>query len=211
MLRIVLGNGLILMSQHLLRRGDTYYYWRKIPKDLQERFGGQKLKRVSLGTGDKLVAAKKASAMAAADDALWSAMRGKSDLSPPEVRAAAKALLDEVKPSEWIETGPNGEKAVWSRQAVLAELLEGDDRLGSSVHLEANNLLSGAKVVPLLSEAMEVYLSEHKNGRQPKFSRDTSLAVELVIKSIGDRPLDSYSRREVAEWRDKLLAYLLTL
>ncbi|WP_442754039.1 DUF6538 domain-containing protein [Methylocystis sp. JAN1] len=207
----VLGNGLVLMVKHLLLRNGTYYYWRKIPKHLQARYGGRKLKRVSLETSDKLVAAKKASKMAAADEALWKSMSDRSDLSPPEVREAAQALIDELRPTEWIEPGPKGERGVWSRAQVLTELLEDDDRYGSVVHEEAINLLERDKSVPLLSEALSVYLAEHKNGKKPKFARETELAIGLVTKVLGDRPIDSYRRREVAEWRDALLSQMTTV
>lgn len=204
-----LSSGLYLVSQHLITVNGVYYYNRKYPTDLIHRFGGSVRKKVSLQTRDPLIAARKASKMATQDEALWKAMRGNPDLPIPEVRKAATALLAEYRPTEWKETHSYypGEVRTWSKPEVLATLLQDDDSslLGTEVHEEANRILKGEKAVPLLSEALEVYLKEHKNRNDKQFEKVTRYGLGLVFSTLGDRPMDAYDREEVREWRDDLL------
>lgn len=201
--------GIYLVSKHLTTVNGVYYYNRKYPEELRSRFGGKVRKKVSLRTRDEAVAAREAAKMAAADDALWKAMRGNPDLPIPELRKAATALLSEYAPTEWQETHPDypGEVRTWTKPAVLAELLEADGNplLGTDIHQEANRVLKGGRAIPLLSEALEVYLKEHPNRDNKHSERVARLGVDLVISKLGDRPMDTYSRSEVTEWRDDLL------
>jgi integrase len=203
-----LSPGVYLVSQHLTTVNGVYYYNRKYPADLRHRFAGKVRKKVSLKTRDEGVAARKADQMATEDDALWNAMRGNPELPVPEIRKAAKSLIAEYNPSEQREENPSkpGEFAIWSKASVLDEMLEGDSLHRGLIHEEAHRILEGNKSIPLLSEALEVYLKEHKNSDNKQFEKVTRYGLDLVFSMLGDRPMDAYDREEVREWRDNIVS-----
>jgi integrase len=204
-----LSPGLFLVAQHLIKVSGVYYYNRKYPAELRERFGDKVRKKVSLRTKDHFIAARKASQLAAQDDALWSAMRGNDHLAAPDVRKAAAALIAEINPPEWEEENPRnpGEFTVWPKSSVLTTIMEqvGHPSYGTAIHDEAIRILGGKKSVPLLSDALEVYLREHKNSDDKQFVKVTRYGLDLVFSKLGDRQMDAYSRQEITEWRDHLL------
>ena len=57
----------------------------------------------------------------------------------------------------------------------------------------------------LLSDALEHYLAEHKNGQDVRFARDTQRAIDLVIQIVGDLPLQYYTREHARAVRDALV------
>ena len=211
-MRLRLLPGLFLVAKYLVLVGDIWHYNRKYPVDLLDRFGGKVRKKVSLKTRDPLVAARKASKMAAEDDALWQAMRTNRDLPDLKVRKAARALIADQQPTEWKEPHPYipGQFAVWSKAQVLDELLEGHPLHRTPIQAEARRILEGGQSIPFLSEALEVYLQEHKRRGSKELEKTTRLGVELVKSGLGDRPLDLYRREEITEWRDSLLTEMTT-
>jgi integrase len=81
------------------------------------------------------------------------------------------------------------------------------DEFYSPVEREALRLMNEAPKDRrvLLSEALERYLSEHKNGQDIRFARDTRRAIGIVISTVGDLPLSEYSRDHARAIRDALL------
>jgi integrase len=80
--------------------------------------------------------------------------------------------------------------------------------LRSGVDLEAYKhiirVAQGPK--PLrLSDALERYLSEHRQGKDIKFVQSVRLALELVIKTIGDKELKALTRDHARAVRDALI------
>jgi integrase len=57
---------------------------------------------------------------------------------------------------------------------------------------------------PYLSEAKELYLRIKGNGRSKTFFQSADRAVGYMIKLLGDRPIDTYTRAEVNQLRDAL-------
>jgi integrase len=55
-----------------------------------------------------------------------------------------------------------------------------------------------------LSDALEHYLGEHKRGQDVRFIRDARRAIGLVTQTIGDLPLDKYTRDHARAVRDAL-------
>jgi integrase len=202
-----LAPGLFLVSKHLTTVNGIFYYNRKYPEELRHKFGGKVRKKVSLGTRDALMAARKASKMAAEDEALWNAMRGNAELVPLQTKKAAQSLISEYNPTEWKQPYRPGELVTWSKSEVLASLMEDeqDPLYGTDIQKEASRILAGEKSTPFLSEALEVYLREHKNRDDKRFEKDTRLGLQLVFSKLGNRPMDSYTRQEITDWRDELL------
>lgn len=62
-MKISLGNAINLSLKYVYLRGNCYYYQRKIPLDLQERYGSSKLIKVNLKTTDLKQVAQKVTAL----------------------------------------------------------------------------------------------------------------------------------------------------
>ncbi len=212
----------MLHARFLLPRGSIWYYHRKVPVALQERLG-IKFRRVSLHTSDKAVAARKAAKLAAQDDAAWALMRdpesAASRYTRKEVTQAALATLERLE----ITPGAVGREAELAREqlqdyfddkhltARMADYDGGDpadisplsDFLNVVDH-EIIRLSKGEPAIKYLSDALELYLSEHKRGREERFSREVTRAVQLVKDHIGDLPLTDYKAEHGRKLRDIL-------
>jgi hypothetical protein len=73
--------------------GDTIHWQRKVPKDLEDRYGGSKLIKVNLKTNDLSRAFKQVDRLSRQYEASCDAMRGNSALTPATVKGQALLLL----------------------------------------------------------------------------------------------------------------------
>ncbi len=67
-------------------------------------------------------------------------------------------------------------------------------------------VLGQGKKPTRLTDALERYLSEHRRGQDPRFARDARRAIDFVTGTIGNLPLDAYSRDHARAVRDALSA-----
>ena len=58
---------------------------------------------------------------------------------------------------------------------------------------------------PTLSEARDAYIKLKGVGKDKTFIRGASRNVDVVIKHLGDKPIDGYSSADAAALRDALL------
>lgn len=77
------------------KRGDTYYYQRKVPLDLKDRYGGNNHVKENLQTSDLATVARKVEALNKHYEHTWDAMRGNRSITPAQVREAATRLLNQ--------------------------------------------------------------------------------------------------------------------
>ena len=210
----------MLHARYLILRGSTWQYYRKVPADLEERLG-IKFRRVSLRTSDKAVAARKAAKLAAQDDAVWALMRDPesavSSFTPKEVTQAALATLErlEITPGNVSEldreqlqdyfNDKHGHPGAFQYGDSEQESPSLSDYLNVVDH-EIIRLSKGEPALKYLSDALELYLSEHKRGREERFSRETTRAIDLVKIHIGDLPLTDYKAEHGRKMRDIILA-----
>ncbi len=229
-----LSNGCFVVKvRYLQRKPDgSLWYYRRIPRDLKKHYGSKTFFRESLGTRDPLKAAKAIARKAQEHDALWKTLRspqGKQlGLLPAETREAAKALLDSLdfSPGEWALKGNDfdpgetldghfqrryGREWLEARHGQTPEGKEvrppvDPDSLLNSVELEALRLLQEPPGKPrvLLSDALRLYLEEHKKGSKTKFIQGTRVAFKSVYDCVGDLPLGSYTRENARSVRDSL-------
>jgi integrase len=195
--------------KHLkMNRLGVWYYNRRVPSDLRAHYGGRHIVR-SLKTKDPIEAGKRATAMARADDSLWSFMRSThADLTPRETRAAGEALLAKLGYSvgERVTSKHYGPEALdehlerrYGHEFASARH-EGDGdpmEFLNGVEREVVHLLNVDPAKPrqvLLSDALERYLRDHTKGSLAKFARDTSRAINIVIETVGDLPLEAITR-----------------
>ncbi len=208
----------MLHVRYLVPRGSTWQYYRKVPVDLQERLGA-KFRRVSLKTSDKAVAARKAAKLAAQDDAAWALMRdpesAASKFTRKEITQAALATLErlDITPSnvsEWDReqlqdyfNDKHGHPGAFQYGEPNQESQSLSDYLNVVDH-EIIRLSKGEPALKYLSDALELYLSEHKRGKEERFSREVTRAVQLVKDHIGDLPLTAYKAEHGRKLRDIL-------
>jgi len=88
-----LSSAIKVQIKYVFQRGDTLYWQRRVPKDLEDRYGGTKILKVNLNTNDLNRAAKKVEALNKQHEAQWEAMRGNRTLTPGDVRGLALQLL----------------------------------------------------------------------------------------------------------------------
>jgi len=216
---------LSLLAKHLLLKNGVWFYYRRIPAELRRHYAGKRHIRKSLKTGDARVAAKKAVALASADDALWSSMRTPEaqevGLTTSVNREAALRLLEvlDLKPGDAHRRPGPGEVFEYVLDDHFGERYGGDyqnardknepfDHILTAVELEAVRLVLEDPEKPrvLLSDALSVYLRNHDKGQDHKFARDTTRAVDHVKAAVGDWPLSAYKREHANAVRDHLLA-----
>ena len=92
-MKLSLGSIFRVSIRYVYQRGDTYYYQRKIPLDLLERYGGTQLIKVNLKTADLRQVAKQVSALNKQYESIWASLRTDHSLKPLSVNQAAIKLL----------------------------------------------------------------------------------------------------------------------
>ena len=206
--------------KYLLRKSGLLYYQRAIPNDLKPHYSGKSLLRINLKTLDPAKATQLCAQYAARDDLLWKQIRSGQDpnLTTVETRQAAEGLLaswgaERGEALGWKASNPTYEKVLnyFETQYGVAFLcgfspLRPNDVQNPFEH-EALRLLNERPEERrvLLSDALERYLSEHKNGQDLRFARDTRRAIDLVIQIVGDLPLQNYTREYARAVRDALV------
>lgn len=225
-MRIVIGPHLMVKIKYVFSRGDTYYWQRRIPKDLAERYPASGPLKINLQTSDPRVIASKVARLNRQHDALWEAMRKDPNLTPQSAREAALAILKQHGLS--VRGQPNDELA----QSLFYDRLDGKrERYADAqpdpeeayhfgdpseyltkAELEATRLLEGAEQF-LMSDGLEVYLAEHEKRGKPGFDKletYTRRSFGKLTELLGDKILREVSRDDAKAFREKLLATLKT-
>ena len=225
-MHILLQPHLMVKIKYVFQRGDTYYWQRRIPKDLADRYPSTGPLKVNLQTNDPRVIASKVAKLNRQHEALWEAMSKDHTLTPQSAREAALDILKKHGLS--VRGQPNDEQALSlfydrldgkredyaSRQADPEEAYHYSDpsEYLSKAELEASRLLEGADHF-LMSDALEVYLSEHVKRGKPGFDKletYTRRSFSKLTELLGDKILKEVSRADAKAFKDKLLATLKT-
>lgn len=189
---------LVISARYLKLNNGVWWYQRRNPKELRERFGLPVHVRKSLGTKDPSEAAGRARSLNASIEANWDKLR--ADRGDP---MATTQLTQTTEPAEALPRRCEEER--------LLDLLT-PNRLGQA--LRAATPVIGARhdaiVVPFLSEAVDLYLSQHPNGGDRRFAGNTRLAIEKVKEAVGDLRLNEYTRQHANRVRDHMLVSLKT-
>ena len=98
-MRLFLGSVFKVSIRYIYPRGNTYYYQRKVPLDLLDRYGGQRHIKVNLKTNDLKQVAKQVAALNKQYESTWAALRGNPELKPRSVREDAVKLLERMDSS----------------------------------------------------------------------------------------------------------------
>lgn len=217
-----------------LKKDGLLWYYRRIPKDLQHHYDGKPTRRVSLGTRDHVEAIRKASALAAQDDARWKSLRSPdgqaAELTLPETESAASATLAslglrpgmlakgvrrdfDLDPADILDdyfAKRHGKPYLEARHSE-EPWDDPEDHL-NAVDREMLRQLrdplgtAGNVARTRLSAARDIYLKQHDKGSDRQFIAHTNRALGHVFEFVGDLPLASYTRDHANLIRDKLLA-----
>lgn len=225
-MQIHLSPHLMLNIKYVYSRNNTYYWQRKIPTDLVERYPSSAPLKVNLQTQDPRVIATKVARLNREHEALWAAMRKDPDLTPVAARDAAKDILkahglgangrgaDEVSLESFFSTLDQKREAYAESQIDPEEAYRFADPSTylTKPELEAVRLLDGGSQL-LLSDALEVYLEEHHKRGKPGFAAledDTRRTWGKLTTLLGDKVFAEVTREDAKAFRESLLATLKT-
>ena len=227
-----------LKLTHLYRKtpDGPWYYRRKIPQHARSLYpGNPKEVRVALKTKDSIEAAKKAEKLAAADDLRWARMApdefGRFPPHDPTIRSAAIRLLEILKVSpgygfimnrlydalptneidDYLERKYGMARVDDAREHGFDEFLNSIDPIDAAAHrLYWTNPDADAKRPPVLSEALEIYLREHRRGNDAEYRRGAARDINSAISVFGDKPIVEITRDDAKQFRDALSRQMKT-
>lgn len=187
------------MAKYLQKRGSVYYFVRRIPEELRDRYPGATI-RDSLHTEDERVALRAVERLTASYDATWASMRGNAELTPAQTHTAAQALADELGPwdiaSDYFSDKWNkhADKSGLFGHPMASEMIKEKDYL-SPVELKALELLrDGKSQSPKLSAALTAYISNHKNAGKKRFVAQAERDWGRLLTVAGDIPIVDLGR-----------------
>jgi integrase len=197
----------LLIVNYLTNNNGKPYYQRRIPADLQRRFGKQKLGiRLDPSNGSPAIQAQR---LAKSHDALFKALRLHPDLTLSEEKLAVIALLQNFG----LEQGDANKKLpAWhpaSKYDDTPHLNEFHDflidisrerELTKVEHFALEALKNPLPVT--LSELPEIYLDAHARGRDQAFRKKTAEYWKKLMDYCGDMPIQSFTREQAKGFRD---------
>jgi len=214
-MKLSLGSLFKVSIRYAYQRGNSYYYQRKIPRDLLHRYAGSSHIKVNLKTNDLKQVVKQVSALNKQYESTWNSLRNNSELKPASVRGSAIKLLSQhgLKPLPAI----NGEiefdffkdKLNLKREAYA----HGDeevywntspDEYLDPVEYEALRLIYEEPKF-CLSDALEIYLNGHVKKNNEKFCTYTRRVWNRLIEVIGDKEFVQVARADANEFVSKEL------
>ena len=188
-----------VMAKYLHKRGSIYYFVRRVPGDLRDRYASAWI-RDSLHTEDERTALRAVERLTASYDATWASMRSNSNLTAAQTHTAAQALADELGPwdiaSDYFSDKWNkhADKSGLFGHPLAKEMIKETDFL-NPVELKALEMLREGKTKgPRLSAALPVYLENHKNGKKKRFVQQATRDWERLITAAGDVALAELAR-----------------
>ena len=199
------------VDRYLILRGGRWHYVRRVPKHVTH-IDSRGTVRTSLKTKSKDVARLRRDALEESDDNYWALLvldggatpRKKMDSRYSAAKSRAMALGFVYKDALSISNEP--------LEGLLrrVETLESDDR-GVTSKRDVEALLGGVDApIVLISEALEIYISEispdHLKGKSVKqkkaWEKAPRRAVQGFIDLIGDKAFSSITRKDTVKYRD---------
>ena len=189
--------------KHLLDQDGSFYYQRRVPKHLRDRYGRSNIK-IPLKTLEPVAAANADARLAADHDILWRAMLNDESLLPGDMQDAGRRLLADYG----LDDGIGLEHPVVDR--FLGDIVEADRERGlKPIERIAYEALK--KPLPLLlSQGLNLYLSNHQKGAGKRFVAQVTADWKLLIDSVGDISVADMNRDRAKDARDALLQTMRT-
>ncbi|ADE86661.1 DUF6538 domain-containing protein [Rhodobacter capsulatus] len=204
------AGALRVMCMHLLLKGNTYYYRRRIPEDVRSLYKvpGKRAREqlmFSLKTADKAEACRLADAQTRRLDALWKAHREGSKAGADPHAALAMLEARHLKPGDALRH--RGHPAI---EAYIDNLVgpgreeEAIALLSPTEQLSLDYLYSPS-VPKLLSDAREKHFDLGKGPKAKVAVDQFERAWGHLLEITGDIPLDHLSRDHANEFVQKLI------
>lgn len=205
-MKLSFGSIFKVSIRYVYPRGDTYYYQRKIPLDLLERYGGTQLIKVNLKTADLKQVARQVGALNKQYESIWASLRSNHNLKPLSVREASIKLLakHELKPRPAINEELSIDHFIDSLQGKREAYAQGDEHAYwnagleeylNPIEVEAVRLINeGPKF--RLNDALEVYLGGHKKKNDKRFRVYVSRVWDKLITILGDKEFEQVTRAD---------------
>ncbi|ARO87958.1 integrase [Nitrosospira lacus] len=205
-MKLSLGSIFKVSIRYVYQRGDTYYYQRKIPLDLIERYGGTQLIKVNLKTADLKQVAKQVGALNKQYESIWASLRVNHSLKPLGIHQAAIKLLSQygLKPQPASNEEPNLDQFIDALQQKHEGYVQDDygnwqevppEDFLDPVSLEALRLINEGSTFRL-SDALKVYLDGHKKKNDKKFRVYVSRVWDRLIAILGDKDFEQVTRAD---------------
>lgn len=186
-------------------RGNTTFYQRAVPVDLQDRYAGKTIKQ-DLKTADPIKVARLVAALNKKYATEWEALRGSPELSTASLQDHADKFLEDwglepfspdIDPMalELLHDHIDRKREKWASKQEEPELAhtQGDAASYTSpVEMEASRRLYGKN--PVLSDALSLYLEPHRKRNNEKFAIFQKRAFASLIDCISDKSVSSLSR-----------------
>lgn len=189
--------------KYLLSQDGSFYYQRKVPDYLRDRYGRSNIK-IPLKTLEPMAAAKAVARLAADHDKLWRAMLDDESLLPGAMQDAGRRLLADYG----LEEGIGLEHPVVDR--FVDDIIEADRERGlKPVERIAHEALK-APLPLLLSDGLKLYLSNHQKGGNKRFVAQATADWKLLINAVGDISVAAMDRNQAKKARDELLKSMKT-
>jgi hypothetical protein len=189
---------LVISARYLKLKNGVWWYQRRNPKELRDKFGLPIHIRKSLGTKNPSEAAGRARSLNASIEANWEKLR--VDRGDP---VATTQLTRTNEPAEALPRRCEEER-------LLDLLTPNRPRQALSAATPVIAARHDALAAPFLSEAVDLYLSQHPSGDEKRFAGNTRLAIGKVREAVGDLRLDEYTRQHANKVRDHMLDSLKT-
>jgi integrase len=210
--------------KNLLRKGQLWFYYRGVPRDLRAYYGGKQFIRLSLKTHDLMAATQACEALTAEHDKLWEVLRSDGGLeqTAEQVKDGAERLLAAMGTEHYgIARGrpvtklrdhltkkhgafvPDNTLTADGKLWLDMSQMERFKKL-TAAELEACTLAAADPRLITLSEARDFYLGEHTRGSEHKFKTNVTSTVKKAIGVIGDKALRNLNRDDARKVRDAL-------
>lgn len=171
-------NDLLRISvKHTYLRGNTFYFRRPVPRDLQTRVGRTTIKK-NLHTSDPIQAAQLVAKIKAELESEWATLRGQL--------SATGSMNGEFPHVAAAESSPG---------VVCPESV--------SAHSPKQGQISSKSQRDTVTSALEFYFKTHEKGGSSAFQRVPQIAVDQFVEIVGDKQVEEVSRADVHRWMER--------
>jgi len=197
----------LLIVNYLTNNNGRPYYQRRIPADLQDRFGKQKFSiRLDPANGSPAIQAQR---LAKNHDLLFKALRHQPDLTLSQEKLAVIALLQTFG----LDQGAaNNKLPAWVSGSKINDTAHLDEFHDFLIESSRQRDLSKVELFALealknplpatLSELPEIYLDNHRRGKEEAFRKKTSEYWKKLIEYCGDMPVQSFTREHAKGFKN---------
>lgn len=196
--------GIQIVTRYYFKNNGQDYYQRPIPKDLLHLFNGKRRIQIKL-SGNKNTLTAEINRLANEHTEMFETLRNKGSIN--YLHAQAKAILGRFgnKPGDGLNKARVPEGCYpYPHIADIEHYFEVKAQHGGTSEADelAKHLLT--KPLPIyLTNAVDIYLSNHPKGNKKQFANGTKKRWQHIYKILGDMPLEDLRREHAKSYVDK--------